>query len=106
MQLLDLCEGAAVDGRRGARRVARARRQGQLHDYGFNAHVAHHYFCRQCGIRPFQWVDIPATGRRYYNVNLACLEGLDIDELMAAPVTHEDGFNDRWDMTPAEIRHL
>ena len=48
----------------------------------------------------------PATGRRYYNVNLACLEGLDIDELMAAPVTHEDGFNDRWEATPAEIRHL
>jgi hypothetical protein len=25
---------------------------------------------------------------------------------MAAPVTHEDGFNDRWEATPAEIRHL
>ena len=56
--------------------------------------------------RSRQWVDIPATGRRYYNVNLACLEGIDIDELMAAPVTHEDGRNDRWEATPAETRHL
>ena len=78
----------------------------ELTDYGFNAHIAHHCFCRRCGIRPFQWVDIPATGSRYYNVNLACLEGIDIDELMAAPVTHEDGRNDRWEATPAEIRHL
>ena len=78
----------------------------ELTDYGFNAHIAHHYFCRRCGIRPFQWVDIPASGSQYYNINLACLEGIDIDELMAAPVTHEDGRNDRWEATPAETRHL
>ena len=82
------------------------RGEDDLTDYGFNARVAHHYFCGRCGIRPFQWVDIPATGSRYYNINLACLEGIDIDELMAAPVTHEDGRNDRWEATPAEIRHL
>ena len=48
----------------------------------------------------------PRPASRYYNINLACLEGIDIDELMAAPVTHEDGRNDRWEATPAETRHL
>jgi hypothetical protein len=45
-------------------------------------------------------------GFRYYNVNIACLDGVDIDELMAAPVTYRDGRNDDWGSPPAETRHL
>ena len=78
----------------------------QMIDYGFNSRVAHHYFCRTCGVRPFQYVDLPAENRRYYNVNIACLEGVDVDELMAAPVNYPDGLHDRWDQVPAENRHL
>jgi hypothetical protein len=57
-------------------------------------------------VRPYQYVEIPGGGPIYYNVNLACLEGVDIDELMAAPVTYVDQLNDRWRERPAEVRHL
>jgi len=45
-------------------------------------------------------------GSRYYNINVACLDGVEIDELMAAPVTYYDGRNDNWAARPAETRHL
>lgn len=76
-------------------------------DYQGSNKVAHHLFCRHCGVRPFEWVDVPnMTGEKYYNINVACLDGLDIDELMAAPVTYYDGLNNDWGSMPAEIRHL
>jgi hypothetical protein len=76
-------------------------------DYRGNNAVAHHLFCKHCGVRAFEWVDVPnMTGGKYFNVNVACLDGLDIDELMAAPVTYYDGLNDDWGSTPAETRHL
>ena len=74
--------------------------------YRFHTRAVEHPFCKHCGIRPYQYVDLGETGRRYYNVNLACLEQLDIDELMAAPVRYYDGLNDNWDFEPAEKRHL
>ena len=46
------------------------------------------------------------SGAPYYNVNVACLDDLDVDELMAAPVAYFDGRNDDWGSTPAEVRHL
>lgn len=79
----------------------------ELIDYQFNSGVAHHLFCRHCGVRPFEWVDVPnMTGAKYYNINIACLDDLDIEELMAAPLTYFDGRNDDWGATPAETRHL
>ena len=79
----------------------------ELADYRGANSVAHHTFCRICGVRPFEWIDMPnMSGSKYYNINVACLDGVDIDELMAAPVTYYDGLNDDWDNTPAETRHL
>jgi hypothetical protein len=78
-----------------------------LADYRGKNPVAHHVFCRHCGVRPFEWVDMPnMSGSKYYNVNVVCLDGVDIDELMSAPVTYYDGLNNCWDQTPAETRHL
>ena len=79
-----------------------------LTDYrGRGNSVAHHQFCRHCGIRPFEWVDTPnMSGSKYYNINVMCLDGVDIDELMLAPVTYYDGLNDNWGERPAETRHL
>jgi hypothetical protein len=77
-----------------------------LIDYQFNSKVAHHVFCRHCGVRPFQRVVLPPPRATYYNVSVACLDGVDIDELVSAPVTHVDGLNGDWDSTPKEIRHL
>ena len=36
----------------------------------------------------------------------ACLDDAMDEELAQAPVTHEDGRNDRWDQVPAETRYL
>jgi hypothetical protein len=81
--------------------------EADLTDYRGKNPVAHHFFCRHCGVRPFQRVDTPnMSGRVYYNINLACLDGIDIDELIAAPIAYFDGLNDAWDARPAEVRHL
>jgi hypothetical protein len=77
-----------------------------LVDYTFNDKVAHHYFCRHCGVHPYEWVVLPRQGREYYNVSVVCLEGIDVDALLAAPVEYVDGLHDRWDRVPAEIRLL
>jgi hypothetical protein len=79
----------------------------ELTDYRGGNSVAHHLFCRQCGVHPFEWVDVPnMTGAKYLNINVACLDGLDIDALLAAPVSYQDGRNDDWGSRPAEVRHL
>ncbi len=79
----------------------------EMTDYRGGNDVAHHLFCRHCGVRPFQRIEVPnMTGHRYFNINIACLDGVDIDELMAAPVTFRDGRNDDWGAPPAEVRHL
>ena len=58
-------------------------------------------------MHPFEWVDVPnMCGEKYFNINVACLDGLDIDELMAAPVSYYDGRNDNWGSRPSEVRHL
>ncbi len=78
-----------------------------LTDYiGRNA-VAHHFFCTTCGIHAFDRIDTPnMTGQVCDNVPVACLDGLDLDELTAAPVTYYDGLHDKWGQRPDEVRHL
>jgi hypothetical protein len=78
-----------------------------LADYTGRNPVAHHFFCKTCGIHAFDRIDLPnMTGHVYYNVSVACLDGVDMDELMAAPVAYLDGLHDNWGERPAEIRHL
>ena len=46
--------------------------------YEFDNKVAHHYFCKICGINPFlQTFRMPD----HYRVNLACVEGVDTETL-------------------------
>jgi len=79
----------------------------ELTDYCGNNKVAHHLFCRRCGVHAFEWVDVPnMTGGKYFNINVLCLDSVDIDELMVAPVTYHDGRNNDWQSRPAEVRHL
>jgi hypothetical protein len=46
------------------------------------------------------------SGTPYYNINVACLERIDVKELIEAPVTFYDGQNNKWGSSPAETRHL
>ena len=39
--------------------------------YTFNSHIAKHYFCTTCGIRPFY---IPRSNPDGYSVNARCVE--------------------------------
>ena len=79
----------------------------ELTDFMGGNDVAHHLFCRRCGVHPFERIDAPnLTGAPYLNINVACLDGLDLDALLAAPVTYCDGRNDDWGARPKEVRHL
>jgi hypothetical protein len=81
--------------------------EASLIDYVGTNKVAHHLFCKHCGVRPFEWVDVPnLSGRKYYNINVACLDDLNVDELMAAPITYYDGLHNNWGESPSETRHL
>jgi hypothetical protein len=80
--------------------------EGELGDYQFNSHQAHHLFCQRCGVRSFGKGDIPEVGGPYVSINLGCLDDVDPAELAAAPVTYMDGRHDNWWNPPAETRHL
>jgi hypothetical protein len=80
--------------------------EADLVDCQLNTNSAHHLFCRHCGVRSFEWGNIPQTGDKYYTVNVLCLDNLDVDELMAAPVTYYNGRNNNWWHPPVEIRHF
>jgi hypothetical protein len=81
--------------------------EADLTDYRGKNAGAHHLFCKHCGVHAFEWVDVPnMSGGIYYNINVACLDGLDIDELVTAPIRYFDGLNDNWGSRPSEVRHL
>jgi hypothetical protein len=81
--------------------------EAELVDYRGRNPVAHHFFCRRCGVHPFARVDMPnMSGAPYVNVSVVCLDDLEVAALVAAPVTYCDGANDDWGHAPAEVRHL
>jgi len=49
---------------------------------------------------------VPNVGGKFYAVRVNCLDGVDIDELVKAPITYYDGAHDKYDSPRAEIRHL
>ena len=77
-----------------------------LADYQFGTNSAHWLFCRTCGVRPFSRGYIPEIGGHFVAVQVACLDDVPADELIAAPVRCCDGRNDNWTQAPAETRHL
>jgi hypothetical protein len=77
-----------------------------LSDYQFGTLSAHHLFCRTCGLRPFGRGYIEQIGGDYVSVQLSCLDDVQPEELIAAPVHYADGRNNSWWLTPAETRHL
>lgn len=80
--------------------------ESDLTDYQFNTKSCHHLFCKHCGVRAFEWADIPQAGGKYYSVMATCVDDLDPSELLAAPVKYFDGLNNNWWAAPTETRHL
>ena len=76
-----------------------------LVDYQFAGREVHHPFCR-CGMRPFASGSAPELGGDFHCINVACLDDAELDELLSAPVTYEDGRNDDWGQPPADARVL
>ncbi|HUM12053.1 MAG TPA: GFA family protein [Myxococcaceae bacterium] len=77
-----------------------------LVQYRFGRGEIVHHFCRRCGVKPFGTGSHPALGGPFHAVSVACLDDLTPGELAALPVRYEDGRHDRWDLSPAETRHL
>ncbi|APA85089.1 GFA family protein [Paraburkholderia sprentiae WSM5005] len=78
-----------------------------LNEYQGNNLVAHHPFCKRCGVHVFDRIDMPnGTGYPYINVNIMCLDELDLDAALNAPVTYRDGLHNDWGNPPVQTRHL
>lgn len=65
-----------------------------LSDYRFNTGVARHLFCRYCGVHSYY---VPRSDPDKIDVNVRCLEGVDIGTLSVRPF---DGQN--WELAQAE----
>jgi hypothetical protein len=63
-------------------------------------------FCKSCGVRTFGLGGDEAQGDAFCFVNVAALDGVDPEELAAAPLRYVDGRNDRYDQPPADTRML
>jgi hypothetical protein len=72
-----------------------------LSDYQRGPKVGHFLFCKTCGVRSFGRGDAPWVGGPYVSINLNCLDGVDLDEVI---VNHYDGRNNSWS-TPRTEKH-
>jgi len=81
--------------------------EAEMRRYPDNQVVEGGGFCPTCGVAPFlriaaqEWNDGASV-----SVNVACLDDLEPQELIAAPVQYFDGRNDNWWQPPSETRHL
>jgi hypothetical protein len=77
----------------------------ELRDYQFGPKRLHHFFCANCGVRPFsQGSD--AKGNAMYAVRVNCLDGVDEEAFAGIPVRYFNMRHDDFKTPPAETRHL
>ena len=80
--------------------------EGDLSDHQFATRSGHHLFCRHCGVRSFARGYVEQIGGDFVSVQLASLDDVTPEELIAAPVKYADGRHNSWWTEPAETRHL
>lgn len=78
----------------------------QLSDYQHGMKTMHHYFCSNCGVRPFGQGHLDVLGGEYWSLNLLALDDLDPTELAEAPARYSNGRDNAWMEAPKETRHL
>lgn len=61
-------------------------------------------FCRTCGIRIFGRGELEALGGVFHAIPVYVLDGVDPEELAAAPVSYVDGRGNRFTERPADTR--
>ena len=76
-----------------------------LREYQFAKKAIHHMFCGTCGVRPFAHGS-DGKGNEFCAVRVNCLDNVDPQELIDAPVKYFDMLHDDFRSTPAETRHL
>ncbi|SET67476.1 GFA family protein [Thalassotalea agarivorans] len=67
-----------------------------LSDYQFNTKVAHHYFCKTCGIKPFY---VPRSNPDGMDINVNCLD----EKPPHITIVDFDGQN--WEQNAASLAH-
>lgn len=77
-----------------------------LTDYRFGSGTIHHFFCKQCGTKPFGRGYMEALGGTFYAINVACLDGDAPEQFAARAIVFQDGRNNDWATVPSETRHL
>lgn len=80
--------------------------EADLSDYQFNSKSVNHLFCKHCGVRPFGHGYLDVLGGEYYSIKVNCLDDVDPQELIDAPIKYCDGLHNNWWESPAEVRHL
>ncbi len=79
----------------------------KLSGYKAGQAKGHSGFCTQCGVTPYAWVEAqPWNDGEYVSVNVASLDDLDPEKVMAAPIQFFDGLHDAWHQKPAYVGHL
>jgi len=76
-----------------------------LTDYQFNTKTIHHLFCKHCGVRSFGWGEDIELGK-FYAMHVTCLDDIELDELVNAPITYVDGRHDAWQSSFSEVREV
>jgi hypothetical protein len=76
-----------------------------LREYQFGKKRIHHYFCGECGVRPYSRGTDP-RGNVSYAVRVNCLDGVGPEEYARAPVRYFDMLHDDPKTPPSETRHL
>jgi hypothetical protein len=75
-------------------------------DYQFNTMSGHHRFCKTCGLHAYGDGYVEEMGGAFVVVNVACLDGVEPEELASLPIHHSDGLNNNWMNSPKVTSYL